>query len=127
MTLDALNPESLGRPRGWSHGMLAGPGDRVLFLAGMTAPEGDFLAQWDGALVKVLAVLAEAGVGPEAVARMTVYVRDMAVYRASLEALGEVWRKRMGRHYPALALVQVSDFVDPRALVEIEATAVVPG
>lgn len=127
----AVNPESLGEPRGWSNGMLAPAGGRVLFVAGQTArgPDGDivpggFVAQFECALERVLRVVREAGGGPRDVGRMTVFVTDLAAYRGSLAPLGEAWRRQMGRHYPAMALVGVSGLVDEDALVEIEATAV---
>jgi len=126
-----VNPESLGEPRGWSHGMLAPAGGRVLFVAGQTArgPDGGivpggFVSQFDLALGRVLRVVREAGGEPRDVGRMTVYVTDLAAYRGSLASLGEAWRRHMGRHYPAMALVEVQGLVDEGALVEIEATAV---
>ncbi|MFW6040142.1 MAG: RidA family protein [Gemmatimonadota bacterium] len=126
-----MNPESLGEPRGWSHGMLAPAGGRVLFVAGQTArgPDGGivsggFVAQFELALERVLRVVSEAGGVPGDIGRMTVYVTDLAAYRGSLEPLGEAWRRQMGRHYPAMALVEVRGLVDEGALVEIEATAV---
>ena len=126
-----VNPESLGEPRGWNNGMLAPAGGRVLFIAGQTArgPDGDivpgdFVAQFELALERVLRVVGEAGGGPVDVGRMTVYVTDLAAYRGSLESLGVAWRRHMGRHYPAMALVEVQGLVDEGALVEIEATAV---
>ncbi len=125
MSYEIINPESLGRPSGWNHGMLGPAGGRVLFVAGQAAPSaGGFVAQWDAVLERVLTVVKAAGGGPESIGRMTVYVTDRATYLANLQPLGEVHRRRMGRHYPAMALVQVSALVDPTALVEIEATAV---
>jgi 3-hydroxybutyrate dehydrogenase len=127
-----INPEELGAPRGWNNGLLARASGRTLFIAGQTArdasgrvPAADFVAQFDRALGNVLAVLREAGGGPGDVGRFTIYVTDVAEYRASLEPLGKVYRNRMGRHYPAMALVEVASLVDPRAKVEIEATALV--
>jgi enamine deaminase RidA (YjgF/YER057c/UK114 family) len=73
----------------------------------------------------VLAVIGEAGGGPGDIGRFTIYVTDMARYRSSLKPLGEAYRRRMGSHYPAMALVEVKSLVDPEAVVEIEATAVV--
>jgi enamine deaminase RidA (YjgF/YER057c/UK114 family) len=126
-----VNPESLGEPRGWSHGMLAPAGGRVLFVAGQTArgPDGGivpggFVAQFELALERVLRVVREAGGEPRDVGRMMVYVTDLAAYRGSTGSLGEAWRRHMGRHYPAMALVEVQGLVDEGALVEIEATAV---
>jgi len=127
-----LNPASLGTPRGWNNGLLAPPEGRVLFVAGQTArdtsgrvPPLGFVEQFAGALESILAVVREAGGGPEHIGRLTIYVTDMAAYRASLKPLGEIYRQVMGRHYPAMALVAVAGLVDPAALVEIEATAVV--
>jgi enamine deaminase RidA (YjgF/YER057c/UK114 family) len=126
-----INPEELGAPRGWNNGMLARAGGRTLFIAGQTArdssgqvPAGDFVSQFDRALGNVLAVLREAGGEPGDIGRFTIYVTDLAQYRASLEPLGEVYRRRMGTHFPAMALVEVTSLVDPHAAVEIEATAV---
>ncbi len=127
-----VNPEELGAPRGWNNGMLAQPGGRMLFIAGQTArdasgrvADGGFVAQFDRALGNVLVVLHQAGGEPGDIGRLTIYVSDMAQYRASLEPLGEVYRRRMGSHFPAMALVEVKSLVDPQAVVEIEATAVI--
>ncbi len=134
MGLEIVNPESLNAPKGWNHGVLASASDRLLFVAGMAGwiegapgtPPG-FVAQFARALDQVLTVVREAGGAPEHVARMTVYVTDLAVYKAERKRLGEVWRERLGRHYPAMALLEVKGLVDAGALVEIEATAVLPG
>lgn len=147
MRFEVVNPDELGRPSGWSNGMLAPEGARILFVAGQTAadasaeepdpiasPGGDdtdarvgrFVAQFGAALDRVLAVVREAGGMPTHVGRLTIYVTDMDAYRSSLEPLGEAYRERMGRHYPAMALVEVKRLVDPGALVEIEATAAIP-
>jgi NAD(P)-dependent dehydrogenase (short-subunit alcohol dehydrogenase family)/enamine deaminase RidA (YjgF/YER057c/UK114 family) len=126
-----INPVELGAPRGWNNGMLAQAGTRVLFIAGQTARDDsgqvaatDFVSQFDRTLGNVLAVVRQAGGEPGDIGRFTIYVTDMAQYRASLKPLGEVYRRRMGTHYPAMALVEVTSLVDTRALVEIEATAV---
>jgi enamine deaminase RidA (YjgF/YER057c/UK114 family) len=128
MTFRIVNPDALGRPSGWNHGMLAPVGGRLLFVAGQTAPErgGGLVEQWAGALERVLEVVRAAGGGPEHIGRMTVYVIDRQTYLASLKPLGEVHRRLMGRHYPAMALVQVQALLEPNAAVEIEATAVLP-
>jgi enamine deaminase RidA (YjgF/YER057c/UK114 family) len=107
---------------------------RLLFVAGMPGwsasldgePAG-FAEQFARALDQVLTVVREAGGEPDDVARMTVYVTDLTEYRAALPALGEAWRQRFGRHYPAMALLEVSGLVDRGAKLEIEATAVVAG
>jgi NAD(P)-dependent dehydrogenase (short-subunit alcohol dehydrogenase family) len=125
-----VNPEELGAPRGWNNGMLARSAGRTLFIAGQTARDGtgrvppaDFVAQFDQALGNVLTVLRQAGGVPSDLGRFTIYVTDIAQYRASLKPLGEAYRRRMGTHYPAMALVEVKALVDPQAMVEIEATA----
>lgn len=134
MSFEIVNPESLGAPKGFSHGVLAPAGGRVLFVAGQAGWENEapgeppgFADQFARALDKVLTVVREAGGTPDEVARLTVYVTDLADYRAALGSLGEVWRARMGRYYPAMALVEVKGLVDRGARVEIEATAVLGG
>jgi enamine deaminase RidA (YjgF/YER057c/UK114 family) len=125
MAFEIINPEAFGaRPSGWSHGMLADKGGRILFVAGQIAPVGDFVAQWEGALGRVLEVVRSAGGTPEHIGRMVVYITDRPAYLANLTPLGEVHRKHMGRHYPAMAVVEVKSLVDSKALVEIEAVAV---
>jgi enamine deaminase RidA (YjgF/YER057c/UK114 family) len=102
-----------------------------LFVAGQTAADesghiaaADFVRQFDTALHRVLQVVSAAGGTAAAIARMTIYVTDMAAYRASRAELASVWRLRMGTHYPAMALVQVAGLVDEGASVEIQADAV---
>jgi len=130
MPFRIINPILLGEPRGWNHGMLA-QGGRVLFVAGQTAtPPGErravggLVEQFAAALQKVLAVVTEAGGEPADLGRLTVYVTDMDAYRAARKPLGEAYRALMGRHYPAMALIEVTGLVDEGAVVEIEATAV---
>lgn len=129
MTLTVLQPPGWPRPRGYVNGMV-GEG-RMVFVAGQVGwdetgrfAEG-FVGQCAQALRNVRAVLAEAGAGPADVARMTWYVTDITAFRASGAALGAVWREMMGRDYPAMSVVGVATLVEPEALVEIEATAVV--
>lgn len=126
-----INPDSLGVPRGWNNGLLAAPGGRLLFIAGQTArdesgrvPESGLVEQFERALANALTVLRAAGGVPDDVGRFTIYVTSLEEYRASLKPLGEVYRRHMGQHYPAMALVEVRGLVDARAKVEIEATAV---
>ncbi len=136
MTFDIINPESLGAPKGWSHGMLApaggGGGGRLLFVAGQDAAdasgvvaESGFVEQFSRVLEKVLIVVRESGGGPEDIGRLTIFVSDIEAYLDSRKPLGEAYRRLMGRHYPAMALVEVKRLMDPNALVEIEATAVI--
>jgi enamine deaminase RidA (YjgF/YER057c/UK114 family) len=134
MTFEIVNPPSLSAPMGFSHGILAPAGARMLFVAGQagwprgsSGPPDGFVAQFARALDQALEVVKQAGGQPTDLARLTVYVTDLAAYRAQRGALGDVWRARMGRYYPAMALVEVKGLVDPGALVEIEATAVIGG
>jgi enamine deaminase RidA (YjgF/YER057c/UK114 family) len=130
MTLTALNPPGWPAPRGYANGMV-GEG-RVVLVGGQIGwdAEGRFpdglVAQTRRALQNILAVLREAGGGPEHIGRLTWYVVDMDDYRASLRDLGAAYRAVMGRNFPAMALVQVVSLVEPAALVEIEATAIIP-
>ena len=126
-----INPDSLGVPRGWNNGLLAAPGGRLLFIAGQTArdesgrvPESGFVEQFERALGNALTILRAAGGVPDDVGRFTIYVTSLEEYRASLKPLGEVYRRHMGQHYPAMALVEVRGLVDARAKVGMEATAV---
>ncbi|MCB1057301.1 MAG: RidA family protein [Acidobacteria bacterium] len=133
MSFERVNPPELVPPRGWNHGMLAPAGGRLLFVAGQTARRDEserlpssFVEQFARALDNLLAVVRAAGGTAEDVGRLTVYVTDLPAYQASLKPLGEAYRERMGRHFPAMALVEVNALVDPGAVVEIEATAVLP-
>ena len=128
MPLVPVNPDSLAKPQGFSHG-IKGSGE-LLFVAGQIGwnREGrmvsdDLTTQFAQALDNVLDVVWAAGGKPESVARMVVYVTDKADYVRKRKPIGEVWRKRMGRHYPAMALVEVKSLVEDDARVEIEATA----
>jgi enamine deaminase RidA (YjgF/YER057c/UK114 family) len=115
-------------PKGYQNGaVVSGP---TLFVAGQVGwnerhefESDDLAEQFARALDNVLSVVRAAGGAPEAVAKMTVYVTDVAAYRSSLRAIGAAWRQRFGKHFPAMALVGVSALVEPRALVEIEAVA----
>jgi enamine deaminase RidA (YjgF/YER057c/UK114 family) len=128
--LTALHPEGWPAPRGYSNGMM-GRG-RVVLVGGQVGWDGEgrfpkgLVAQTRQALANILAVLREAGGGPEHVGRLTWYVVDMEEYRASLKELGPAYREVMGRHFPAMALVQVVSLVEREARVEIEATAIIP-
>ena len=127
MKYEIVNPDALGRPRGWSNGMLAPEGGRVLFVAGQIGVEGGtaLAAQFQAALANVAAVVEEAGGTVADVGRLTIYVTDMEAYRGSLPEVGAAYRAVFGKHFPAMALVAVTELVDPRAVVEVEATAVI--
>lgn len=127
-----INPETLGAPRGYSNGVLAPAGGRLLFIAGQIGwDEGqrlvgeDFVEQFARALANVLAVVREAGGRPEQLARLCIYVTDKHEYRARTREIGERWRSLVGRHYPAMALVEVSALLEDGAKVEIEGIAVI--
>ena len=131
--MQIVNPPAMGRPRGFSHGVIASPGARLLFVAGQTAAddhgqvgEREFVAQFDAALGRVVQVVRAAGGDPVHIARMTIYVTDLDAYRGSRSRLSAVWRTHMGGHYPAMALIQVAGLVDQGATVEIQADAVLP-
>ena len=126
-----LQPAGWKRPRGYANGVVAR--GRLAFVAGQVGWNAeerfeaeDFVGQARQALRNVLAVLAEAGAGPEHLCRLTWYVADRHEYNASLAALGVAYREVVGRHFPAMTAVEVSGFVEEGARVEIEATAVVP-
>ena len=132
-TLAIVNPDGLGTPRGFSHGIVIPPGWASLAVAGQTASDHDgdvsampFLDQFDRALAKVIAVVCASGSTPQNVIRMTVFVTDLDAYLQSRPALADVWRRHMGRHYPAMTLVEVRGLVDRGALVEIQADAALP-
>src|SRR5215831_10378029 len=124
-----LHPASLKKPSGYTHGFAA-DGGRTRYTAGQTAaslgpiPNDDFVDQFDRALAAVLEVVKEAGGKPEDLMTFTIFVSSVDEYLASLKPLGERYRKRMGRHYPCMALLEITRFVNPKAKVEIVATAV---
>jgi enamine deaminase RidA (YjgF/YER057c/UK114 family) len=120
------------RPKGYSNGVLAGPG-RLLFVAGQIGWDEQerlvsdlFLPQFRRALENVVAVVRAAGGAPDDVCRVTIFVKDKTQYTADLKAVGLTYREVMGRTWPAMSLVEVRDLLEPGALVEIEATAVIP-
>jgi enamine deaminase RidA (YjgF/YER057c/UK114 family) len=128
MPLTPINPESLAPPVGYSHGM-KGTGD-LLFVAGQVGwdREGrmvsdDLVEQFAQALDNVLDVVWAAGGSPGSVARMVLYVTDKDEYRRRRRQIGEAWRRRMGKHFPAMVLVEVASLLEEGAKVEIEATA----
>lgn len=129
--MQIINPESLGRPRGYSNGVLCEPGGRLLFVAGQigwdqnqTIVSDDFVDQFDQALGNLLSVVEEAGGNAGDVARMVVYVTDKHEYLEHTSGVGERYRARMGKHFPAMTLVEVKALLDPAAKVEIEAIAI---
>jgi len=127
MSLAIINPPGWPRPRGYSNGVIAS--GRRLHIAGQVGWEvdgrfaSDFVRQFARALDNVIEVVRTAGGKPEDVATMTMFVTDLATYKASTRALAAVWRERFGTHYPAMALVQVVGLVEPGSLLEIQAEA----
>lgn len=129
--MKVLQPPDWPRPKGYSNGISAR--GRMIFTAGVVGWDeshsfhsSDMVEQFAQALRNVIAILAEDGAGPENIVRMTVYVVGMESYRSSLGGIGAAWKETIGRHYPAMALVEVNSLVEPAAVVEVEATAVVP-
>ena len=133
MAFTFINPESLGAPSGYANGLLADAGGRLLFIAGQIAWDEkrkivseDFVDQFDKALENVVTVVKAAGGQPAHIARLLIYVTDKIEYRERTREVGERYRKHMGKHFPAMALVQVRGLVDDAAKVEIEGIAVLP-
>jgi enamine deaminase RidA (YjgF/YER057c/UK114 family) len=132
MSNEIVTAPELAPPVGYAHAVVGSPGGHTVHLGGQTALgadgaiHGETLAeQFDIAAANVLAALRAAGGAPEDVVQMLVFVTDVAEYKASLPALGEVWKRHFGRRYPALALLGVSALFDDAARVELVATAVI--
>lgn len=128
-----INPAELGAPRGYSNGLLAPAHGRLLFVAGQIGWNSEqklvsksFTSQFRQALKNVATVIRTAGGEPTHIGRLTIYVVDKEEYRAELVRIGKAYRAVMGKHFPAMTLVEVSGLLEPGARVEIEATAVVP-
>jgi enamine deaminase RidA (YjgF/YER057c/UK114 family) len=131
MTFKLINPISLGSPKGFSNGVLADAGGRLLFVAGQIAWDEnhqivseDFVEQFDRALSNVVTVITEAGGRPDQIARMVIYVTNKLEYLAQQSGVGERYRVHMGKHFPAMVLVEVKSLLENEAKVEIEAVAV---
>jgi enamine deaminase RidA (YjgF/YER057c/UK114 family) len=130
--MEILLPPGWPRPRGYANGVAAA--GRTVFVAGQIGwnPQtgafetDDFAAQVRQTLLNVVAVLREAGAGPEHVTRLTWYVTSREAYLSATREVGAAYREVFGRHYPAMAVVIVAGLIETRAQVEIEATAVIP-
>lgn len=129
--MKTLNPAEWAAPKGYANGVLAE--GRTIHVAGQIGwnaqaqfESDDFAAQTAQALRNIVRVLAEAGARPEHIVRLTWYITDKREYRAAAEKIGAAYRDILGRHYPAMTLVQVAALLEDRAKVEIEATAVLP-
>lgn len=131
MSFTFINPKSLGAPRGYSNGVLIEGGGRLLFISGQIGWDrqqqivsDDVVEQFDLALANVIAVVDEAGGRPDQIARLIIYVTDKNEYRDRMKEIGERYRARMGKHFPAMVLVEVKSLLEDRAKIEIEGTAV---
>jgi len=129
--LKVLQPSDWPPPVGYSNGIAAQ--GTVVFIAGQVGWNArqqfdsvDFAPQFDQALRNVLAVLAEAGGRAEHICRITAYCCDKPAYLAARNELAKIWRRHMGRHYPAMSMIFVSDLLDAPGKIELEATAVLP-
>ena len=133
MPVTLINPESLGAPSGYSHGLLADASGKLLFISGQIAwnekqqiVSGDFVEQFDRALANAVTVVRAAGAQPEHIVRLVVYVTNKIEYRSRTREVGERYRKHMGKHFPAMILVEVAGLLDDLAKVEIEGMALIP-
>ena len=129
---DLINPESMAPPIGFSHAVASGPG-RTVWFGGQTAltrdnvVEGEtFVEQFDRALGNLATALREAGGEPTHLVQMQLFTTDPQAYRDARKELAGVYRKYLGRHYPAMALFGVTELFDPEAMIEIMAVAVIP-
>jgi enamine deaminase RidA (YjgF/YER057c/UK114 family) len=118
-----VNPSELPDPVGFAHAVVAG---RTVYLGGQAGEGTSMAEQFDAAAAKIVTALRAAGGEPEHLVSLVVYTTDVDEYRASTRELGEVWRRRFGRRYPALALVGVAALFEPGARVELMGVAVVP-
>ena len=130
--MEILHPGDWADPIGYANGVAARLG-RIVFVAGQVGWDGqqrfhstDLAPQFEQALKNVIAVVGEAGGKPEHICRITAYCCDKKAYLAARPALGEIWRRHMGRHFPAMSMIFVVDLLDSPGLIELEATAVVP-
>jgi enamine deaminase RidA (YjgF/YER057c/UK114 family) len=133
MSNEIVTAPELAPPVGYAHAVVGERGGRIVHLGGQTAlgPDGGIrgetlVEQFDVAVGNVLAALRAAGGAPDHLVQMLVFVTDVAEYKASRRGLGEVWKRRFGRRYPAMGLFGVTALFDERARVELVATAVIP-
>ncbi len=130
--MDVLLPDGWAAPIGYSNGIAVAAG-RIVFIAGQVGWDAQqkfhseqIAPQFEQALQNILAVLAKAGGQPQHICRITAYCCDKPAYLAARKDLGAIWRKYMGRHFPAMSMIFVSDLLDNPGKIELEATAVVP-
>ena len=131
MKLVTINPPELASPSGYAHGVSVEGARKLLFLGGQVGwdargqMESGFAAQFARALDNLLATVREAGGEATSIVQLRIYVLDRHEYASARKELGRMWRERFGRHYPAIALVQVAALLEEGALVEIEGMAVI--
>ena len=130
--MEVLMPKGWAPPIGYANGIAAQPG-RIVFVAGQVGwdeqqkfQSEDIVPQFEQALKNIVAELAEAGAKPEHICRMTAYCCDKPAYLAARRQLGRLWMQHIGRHFPAMSMIFVSDLLDNPGKIELEATAVVP-
>ncbi len=131
-THEIILPEGWPTPKGYSNGILAANG-RTLYLAGQvgwTAEEifesEELIPQFEQALKNIVAIITKAGGKAEHICKMTCFCKDRDLYLASRRALGKVWKEIIGNHYPCMSMIFVVDLLDHPAVIEIEATVVIP-
>jgi enamine deaminase RidA (YjgF/YER057c/UK114 family) len=120
-----VNPPELGEPRGFSHAVVSS--GEIVHLAGQIGDGATLDEQFASALKRLLRALEAAGGRPEDLVSLQVFVTDVAAYKEARPALAQVWRKHLGRHYPAMGMFGVSELFEPEALVELMGVAVLPG
>jgi enamine deaminase RidA (YjgF/YER057c/UK114 family) len=133
MKIESIQPDGWKAPRGYANGIAVSGATKLVFVAGQIAWDadqklvgaGDMAAQFAQVLRNVVAVVSAAGGQAQHIVRMTCYVTDKQKYSDATREIGAAWRDILGKHYPAMALVQVSGLLEPGALIEIEATAAI--
>ena len=128
---ELVTPPNFPKPRGYANGIVAT--GRTLFISGQIAWDKDarivspdFATQFLQSLDNVIAVVRAAGGGTEQIVKLLTFVTDLEAYRVATKTIGEGWRERMGKHFPAMSLVKVAWLLEPGALVEIEGVAMLP-
>ncbi|MGE5303816.1 MAG: RidA family protein [Alphaproteobacteria bacterium] len=132
MEMSFVNPASLAQPKGYTHGVKTEGASTLLFLGGQVAwdkdgllvGENDIVTQFDKALENLLAVVRESGGQAANIVKLNIYVTDKTAYLSAMREAGQAYRKHMGKHFPAMTLVEVKSLYENGAMVEIEGLAV---
>ena len=132
MEMKLINPASLAKPRGYTHCVKVSGSSELLFLGGQVAwdqegrlvGEGDIIAQFDKALENLLAVVHDSDGTAENIVKLNIFVTDKTAYLSGMKAAGQAYRKHLGKHFPAMTLVEVKSLYEDGAMVEIEGMAV---